>query len=222
MEEKNRLYLGILIFLVVVVTGISWLYMIGRSIKEKEVARQQYEQIIPANQTFYEMREGSLYLVNGEGTATLLVDKDSLIDDRLRINRVIDYALSPDRTKLILFTEASIDDFLLFVVGTDGQNPEKFGIGREAKWSPDSARIAFTSPLAGADLFSIRIFNIISKKTFESPSQVDGCYPSYRQISWRNVDTLTGYSVCLDDMPFGNLVKEGQVEVAVRDFTEVE
>ena len=221
---KHPQVLTFLIILVVLVTLGSWSYLfLPKFFNTQKFGTIQLSYTpAPTPQVFYMVKEGSLYRWAEDIEPSLFVDKSVLKHERLRTYGVNDYAVSPDGKKIALFVEAGVDEYLVFLVNADGNNPTYIDTSNVVEWAPDSLKFAYANRPASIGPSVMHVYDLKNEKISETELQKDQCYMSYPQFEWKDPQTLHAHYQCFDDIPYGDITEEGDVDIKINELKMVQ
>lgn len=209
MPKQQTGWIAFLVFISALVITSSWLY-----IWRKSVAESFSNQPLQVAEKIYQVKEGSIFVLTPNGQSSLVIDKARLTHERLRIQYIIDYAVSPDKSKLLLYAEGGVDPYVIYAADADGQEVEFVGTAQEARWSPDSQVIAYTdlTTVGQSRLFT---FNFDTKERRASSLLQNDCYMNYSQVDWQDANTIQTDFQCLSSVPYGREVEAGQTDIPI-------
>lgn len=218
---QHRKFYAILLTVIVSVCAISVLSVLNQRVYQEQVKYEQKTRQAQPTMS-YQAFNGSLYFTDFSGQRELIIEPASLAHDRLRPQSIVEYSLAPSGSQLALFVEIGTNEYGIYVIEADGAHPRFVGLATSIRWSPDSRYLAYTSRQASEALPRLFVYDTNSEKNFESDEKRSECFLSYFDFGWKDSQNILTHFQCLSEAPYGNVVEEGEMEVAVRDLNEVQ
>ena len=214
---KRRRRTAFLIFLIVLIVALSLLRVLSNSIQQTRVEQEmETQQNIPSMS--YQAVGGSLYFTDFSGSRELVIEPSALQHEQLRPQNIIEYSLAPDNSKLALFVDMGTDEYGIYVIEPNGQNPQFVGLANYISWSPDSVHVAYTSRLASESLPRLFVYDTQTQETWASEEKKEECFLNYYDFKWQDSQTVLTKFQCISEIPFGSVVEEGDLELGLHDL----
>src|SRR3989344_3562638 len=130
---------------------------------------------------------------------------------------------SPDGTKTAFLGEGSINSLLLFVKDNSTNKVNEVGTAEEIVWSNNSRYIAYNSRVADAGstyflgVYDTKIGSATDLSSKIKKDEISENPLSYHNLRWISDNELEVDYVAYDEIPYGNVVKEGHIVI---DITE--
>lgn len=167
----------------------------------------------------YKITGDSVYKILQDGKQELIITKTELKDDQAEIMEISSFQLSPDKSKILLFTNAGITPFILFYKDINNKDAviTKVGFGEEAVWSPNNQYIAFTNRPADVGPLRLYVFDTLINKEVEIIQSKNRVYTSYRNMKWSpDSKIIIAQYETFDDIPYGNVIDKGETQIAIK------
>lgn len=165
----------------------------------------------------YKIIDGSLYKVLSNKEQFLIINKDSLKNERLKVYDIYAFEFSPDNSKILLITFVGLTPFALFYYDLNSKNITFVDLGEKYVWSPNSRYIAYTRGQSDAGPRSIFVFDTISNKDIELTKFEKKNYTNYENIRWASDSAaINSEFTTTDEIPNGKVVDKGETIIKIK------
>jgi len=165
----------------------------------------------------YLIIDGSLFKNLPYSQKELVVDKSQLKYEQLETIEIESFQLSPDKTKILLFTRGDISAYVLYYKNITTNEIKFVDFGEEALWSPNNRYIAFTRRPADVGPLYLYVFDTLLNENIDTIHTKDKIYTSYNQLVWSSTsDSITAQYETRDDIPYGNIIDKGETKIMLK------
>lgn len=222
---KKKLLISILIFGIVFVLGIGVSIIILIIPKDKQNSsaseKKAITEVSPAtvltqanNSDFeYKIIEGSIYKIYSNEEKEIFLDENSLQEYERDNQEIVEFGLSPDKSKMLVHLEIGITPFILYYIDIKKRKNIIIGPSVESIWSPDSRYIAHTYPPADAGPKRLYVYDT-TINDFVNTDKPENSSINYSNLTWSS-DSKSIYADFerRDDIPNGNIIDKGKTQI---------